>query len=466
MTPLINRFNVFDKKYVFDANTNAILPLNDRQWFLVEEIEKGEISGEAKELLDSFQKHGYFLEPDIQKIEHPETNAVKYYLDRKIQKLTLQVTQSCNLRCDYCFYSDMYETRPHAIKKMSFETAKKAIDYVLNHSVDEVNLNIGFYGGEPLLEMDLIDKCILYTREKSGAKNLSFTITTNGTLLTPEIYEQLAENDFAIMVSLDGPKPVHDSARRYPNGRGSFDNIMENIVNIQDRYPEAKDRIKFLAVAHPESNDSCAEKLYTLDDVLPEYGFNLSFVTEMYTDEEIVYGKELSMVHTQVMTKLYLFMLGKLDGSKVSRLLLDKIGQLHTKHRFLRRIKKLPKVFHPGGPCLAGVHRLFVNVDGVFYPCERISELSDVMKIGDVDNGISAEKASTLNNVGKTTEEECKKCWAIQHCTLCAAFSDVLTGLSKEKRLKKCNNTRSGVEEIMKNICFLKTNGYDFENNN
>jgi len=183
----------------------------------------------------------------------------------------------------------------------------------------------------------------------------------------------------------------------------------------------------------------------------------------MYTDKEIKYGEELSSIHRQEWAKLYLFMLDKLDKSKVSRLLLDRVGYIHTKYKFLRRIKKLPPTLHPGGPCLAGVHRLFTSADGVFYPCERVSETSDMMKIGDVDSGINVEKASAISNIGKTTAEECKKCWAILHCTLCAAFSDGLTEFSKEKRLKQCASTKLGFEESLKDICFLKTFGYDFE---
>jgi uncharacterized protein len=453
MPPLIHTFKAFDRQYVFDANANTILPLDDRQALLMNAIEKGEVFDEAKKLLDRFREQGYFLEPDIRKIEHPETNAMKYYLTRKIQKLTLQVTQSCNLRCDYCFYSDIYETRPHAVKRMTFETAKKAIDYVLRNSIDEKTLNFGFYGGEPLLEMDLIYKCISYIREKCGAREISFTITTNGTLLTCEVYERLVNNNVDIWVSLDGPKPVHDSARKYPDGRGSFDDIIENILNIQAKYPDAKDKVQFLAVAHPEFSDSCAERLYTMDEILPDYGINLNFVSEIYTDKEITYSEELSSIHRQEWAKLYLFMLDKLDKSKVSRLLIDRVGYIHTKYRFLRRIKNLPPVLHPGGPCLAGVHRLFVSADGVFYPCERVSETSEMMKIGDVDRGINVEKANAINNIGKITAEECKKCWAIQHCTLCAAFSDGLTDFSREKRLKQCVRSRWRVEELL--ICCL-----------
>ena len=461
--PLIRTFEDLGRKYVFDANSNTILPLAEDQWPLVREIERGVVSGEAQELLESFNQQGYFLEAAIHKIEHPETSAMKYHLTRKIKKLTLQVTQNCNLRCDYCVYSGVYETRAHSAKSMSLEVAKKAIDYVLANSVDEKSLNFGFYGGEPLLELDLIETCISYVRSVSGSKELTFTLTTNGTLLTCEAYERLVGLGVDVAISLDGPRDVHDSARKYPDGRGSFDDIIRNLSKIQAKHPDAKDKLRFMAVVNPEVSDSCLENLYTMDDIFPEYGINMAFVNDLYIDKPMVYSGELLSKQNQERTKLLLFMLGKLGSDKVSRLVIGGRGAIELKYEQLRRIKKLPPICHPGGPCLAGAHRLFVNVDGVFYPCERVSEASEVMKIGDVDSGVSVEKANVINNIGKTTAEECKKCWAILHCAMCGAFSDDFAEFSRGKRLSQCANSKLVVEEAFKDVCFLKSRGYNFE---
>ena len=113
MPPLIHTFKVFDNHYVFDANTNTILSLNRQQWDIARAIEDGNVYVGEAGFLEDMQKQGYFLEPDIKEIEHPETNTLEYHLTRKIRKLTLQVTQNCNLRCDYCIYSGTYETRTH-----------------------------------------------------------------------------------------------------------------------------------------------------------------------------------------------------------------------------------------------------------------------------------------------------------------------------------------------------------------
>ena len=463
MTPLIYTFNVFDNFYVFDANANSILKFEKEQWEIVKEIEQGIISEVGQSMICDLQKNNYFVTPNIREIKHPETDVSDYHLNRKIAKLTLQVTQRCNLRCSYCSYSGIYQNRTHEAKTMSYELAKKAIDYVLERTVDEREVNFGFYGGEPLLELDLIDKCMSYIHEKGGSKNLTFTITTNGTLLTPDIYERLVNHDFSIVVSLDGPQGIHDATRKYPDGRGSFDDIMMNLKEINKKYSDARKRISFNAVVSPDAKESCLEELFKMEDILPYYGVNMSFVSDIYIDKSIKYDTEFSAKYTMERAKLLLYMLGRLDKSKVSRLMIQNEERIRMDYRRFRRIEKLPEIIHPGGPCLAGAHRLFINVDGDFFPCERVSETSEVMKIGNIDTGIDVGKANIINNIGKITEEECKNCWAILTCGMCAAHADDLQQLSKEKRLERCEDLRRDVADMLKDICFLKLRGYDFE---
>ena len=413
--------------------------------------------------LRSFNKKSFFLTPEVKEIIHPDTKLLKYHLNRKMQKLTLQVTQRCNLRCDYCVYSGMYLTRTHEPKSMTFEVAKLAIDYILEHSVDEKRINFGFYGGEPLLELELIEKCIAYISARAFHKEVSYSITTNGTLLTPEIFERLVNRDLHIMVSLDGPKEVHDSARKYEDGRGSFDDIMKNVLQIQERYPEDRDKLSFNAVISPNIGNSCAEELYKMSEILPYYDINMSLLSDTYIDEKIKYNEIFSAIYVREQTKLFLHMLGRLSKENVSRLMYRGLSIYRDDYKLLNRIERLLPNIHPGGPCLAGAQRLFCNVDGVFFPCERVSEISEPMKIGNVFEGIDEEKVSMLINVGKLTEEECKNCWAILRCSMCAMHCDNLKELSREMRLLRCQEVMSSAENSLKDICFLKLNGYDFD---
>ena len=155
-------------------------------------------------------------------------------MDNDLSQLILQVTQQCNLRCAYCAYSGIYEGhRVHQNKRMSFELAKRGIDFFIKHSREKDSIDIGFYGGEPLLEFDLLKKCTEYARGLVEGKELTFGLTTNGTLLKDEIAEYLVENDFRIGISLDGPKREHDINRRFANGKGSFDTIIQNVKRLK-----------------------------------------------------------------------------------------------------------------------------------------------------------------------------------------------------------------------------------------
>ncbi len=129
----------------------------------------------------------------------------------------------------------------------------------------------------------------------------------------------------------------------------------------------------------------------------------------------------------------------------------------------LKPLKNVPERDHHGGPCVPGVQRLFVNVYGDLFPCERVSESSQVMKIGSLDEGFNIENIRRILNIGKITEEKCKNCWAFRFCQLCAASADVITGFSAKKKMSHCNNVRASVEEAFKDYCTLRKLGHDFE---
>lgn len=116
---------------------------------------------------------------------------------------------------------------------MDWNTAKKSLDFLLEHSIDNEIVNIGFYGGEPMIEFDLIKKCIEYAKEIFKGKDIQFSITTNGTLINKKIIRYFVKNKVNLTISLDGPKEVHDKNRRFCNGSGTFDKIIsESIIKI------------------------------------------------------------------------------------------------------------------------------------------------------------------------------------------------------------------------------------------
>lgn len=140
---------------------------------------------------------------------------------------------------------------------MSLDTAKKSIDFLSNHSIDAKEIGIGFYGGEPLIEFELIKEIVAYAKEVFTGKPILFSMTTNGSLLNEEIIKFLKENGFNLMISLDGPKEVNDQNRIFPDGSGTFDVVMNNIKLIAKLYPTYANELSISMVMDPRKDFDC-----------------------------------------------------------------------------------------------------------------------------------------------------------------------------------------------------------------
>lgn len=204
--PHIHIIDLYNEHYCYDVNTNAIFKVSDELAKYLQTILKSEknsfdeisLSQEAQEGLDYLLSQGLLqpLNSDVE-IEHLETDALENMYNDNLKGIILQVTQNCNLRCKYCVYSGSYVNRHHNNKRMTLNTAKAAIDFFWSHSSKSNNLSFGFYGGEPLLEFELIKETVKYIKEKFIGKKYTFTITTNATLLEEEQIHFLAETIFS-----------------------------------------------------------------------------------------------------------------------------------------------------------------------------------------------------------------------------------------------------------------------------
>ncbi|QNU67333.1 Cys-rich peptide radical SAM maturase CcpM [Ruminiclostridium herbifermentans] len=387
-------------------------------------------------------------------------------LQSKLGMITLQVTQQCNLRCKYCAYSGEYDNRIHSNKRLSFETAKKGIDFLFEHSYNSEQVGVGFYGGEPLLEFELIKKCIEYSEANSEGKELIFSITTNGTLLTKTVVEYLCSHNVSLVISLDGPKNVHDKNRRFAGkDKGSFDIVMKNVEAIKKEFPEYYKKIIFSVVIDPLNDFSCVNEFFTTYDTIKDLHTLPSMINQNYLKHDIKRNNDFSTKYGYEMFKVLLSKLGRLNKSYSSTILENYYFQL-KRDMFENRSNndnRLPEKGHPSGPCVPGGTRLFMDVNGFLYPCERVSESSSVMRIGHIESGFDVKKCFELLNIGKITEEACKNCWAFRFCTSCCAIADNLTGLSAEKKLSHCRSIKFNTELLLKDYCTLSEFGFHFD---
>jgi uncharacterized protein len=364
------------------------------------------------------------LTDDFSTITGPEKNTEKELRELKknpadeeiVNKLSnctalvFGITEQCNFRCKYCVYSGSYKNeREHSGKKMSFDTAKKGVDLFLNLLMQDNRqkkrreVYIGFYGGEPLLEFDLIKRIIKYV-EESAAKtgfykkfDIFYRLTTNGYLLNGEKADYLKQEDVLLDVSIDGPGEEHNKFRVTANGQGTWAQIMSNLKNIKNRYPDYyENNMAFLVTIHPHHNCEEIDRFFMDNqDYFPLEKTKFNTVnTDQLKDDE----KERLKKNIGSLGKLYI----------------DKTMQLNYEPKFKFAIRQ------PGskltGTCFPGSEKLSVSASGELSVCEKASEKCP--KIGNVNTGFDFDG---IRELMKDYNEEItrNRCWECDYWFLC-----------------------------------------------
>lgn len=461
---IFKTFRTYKHPYAYDRHTNSLIMLTEDEHRELSQVEKGEIPYEQSPVIKKYQESGIFQPNIVEKIEHPRTAIIEQYLKTRLKQVTLQVTQQCNLRCEYCAYSGIYErNRTHSNQRMSFETAKKAIDFFLERNGELPIVVIGFYGGEPLLEFDLIKQCVEYAKSQVEGKKIRFNMTTNATLLNDHIVDYLVENNFTLSISLDGSRQEHDINRKFANGQGSFDIIMGNIERIQKRYPEYCKEIMILTTINPYMDLGCALEFFSTKEIFSDKQIIFSPMNESRLNQELSYDKNYFRIRNFEHIKVLSSLAGKLDKKYVSPLAIISRSKVEKREKLIHSHIKISPIVHHGGPCMAGVQRLFVRVDGTLFPCERVNERIDYYKIGTLEDGLDVVKIRKLINIGELTETECKKCWNLRQCLICAREVDFEADLPRESKLKECPKNCSRTFFDMYELCVLNEFGLDVE---
>ncbi|HGM1531618.1 TPA: Cys-rich peptide radical SAM maturase CcpM [Clostridioides difficile] len=466
--PFIHLFSTSEGKYIYDVNTDQILKVPDEIYTYLEDNKKDKVYDKyAEEYIQNLKNEGLLKSKRVIKTEHPSTEFLPAYLKNNLTQLILQVTQNCNLRCDYCIYSGGYYTRTHSNKKMNFELAKSGIDYLIKHSRNSQKLFLGFYGGEPLLEFNLIKKCIEYIEQEGEGKKIDYVITTNATLINDEILEFFVKNDFKVTISLDGPKNVHDRNRKFVNSdKGSFSVILNKLRNISRKYPEYyKKNIYINAVFTTEDGFSCLSDFFSNNRYIKDLKINADIVSESFSKDKVDITKKFIEEKNFEDFKFYLAKLGRFNKEKVSVLTKNNLALLNQmrEYKTSNSRNQLPDKWHHGGPCIPGIQRLFLNVEGEFFPCEKVCETMEFTKLGNIKDGIDLNKAKNILNIENLTSEKCHNCWIYSYCSLCVQkISSIDDNLQNEIN-KECISMRRNIENIFKDYCVLKECGFDLE---
>lgn len=459
--PLIILYKTPFGQYFYETNRNEVVSVSENMYQYLRallydiEFEDLDITEKTKAEYIELQECGYLSPPVVQEVKHPLTGELEKILDRKVDKVTLQITQNCNLRCSYCIYSEDSNLgqRSHSANIMSLDTAKKALNFYKEHSIDSEMASITFYGGEPLIEFQRMKEIVSYAEQIFEGKEILFGITTNATLLNEEVIDFLLEHKFNITISIDGPQKVQDKNRKFKGGQGSYDIVIKNVSLLHDKNPDLMKNVTISMVIDPEQDYS---ELVTLFQLPILEDVNLTY-TMVEKDAEILppsndyltkYQYDLFLAYVE-----YFRSDDKKYASKLVKRDLDafKSGMSRFKTNILSQMAA------PGGPCVPGKMRLFVNSFGDLYPCERVNE-DCCMKIGTLENGFDYNQINAVLNIGQLTADKCKKCWAFQQCTICAKRADEEGIISVPKKNTACNSSMATAYDTIVNKVLVYEN--------
>lgn len=454
--PLIKLLRSPNGAYAYDANRNEILSIQDDSHDYLEKWLQGKGEASIPDEIQALLHAGYFSTNRISRIEHSYTTYLPGMLENDLDTICLQVTQNCNLRCEYCVYSETNneKQRSHSSGRMSEETMRKAIDFLHARSRYAKNIIVSFYGGEPLLEFPLIKKGIAYAEERFEGRSLTFNITTNGTLLVPEVADHLFAHNTHLTISLDGPKEIHDRHRRFKN-EGSFDRLMRNLDYIVQKHPEQISKMNISMVIDPQNSFEHILEVFDQYPFLRKMSLLASIIDDTYSSEPVK-----SSVRYDTESSYHSFLgrlceLNRLDKAQLSCITQNEVNRSYTDIQSFRPISSLGQTGCPGGPCLPGHRRLFCDINGNLFPCERVSEASSVMNIGTLETGFDMQKVLEILNVARTTASNCKDCWAFLLCRQCARTADSGDRFEAGPRLKHCQESKIQAESFLQHMILL-----------
>lgn len=318
-----------------------------------------------------------------------------------IKAMCLHVSHDCNLRCKYCFAStgDFGGDR----KLMPLETSKKAIDFLLENSGQRRNLEVDFFGGEPLMNFDVVKQTVSYARQKEKLfnKNFRFTMTTNGVLLSDDKIDYLNKEMDNIVLSLDGRREVNDNMRPKISGMGSYDSILPKFIKLVNGRG-SKDY--YVRGTFTKYNIDFAKDVLHMN----ECGFDQLSVEPVVCDSNEDYAitkDDLPKIFEQYQLLAEQIIEKKKNGSNINFF------------HFMIDLNQGPCVIKRIKGCGCGNEYIAVTPDGDIYPCHQFVGM-DEWKMGNVEDKII--NRDIKNKFVKTTildKQKCKDCWAKFYCS-------------------------------------------------
>ena len=376
-------------------------------------LSKGVSSADVEECynqVENLKSAGKLFTPDT---FEPMAGALKQKTSGVVKALCLHVAHTCNLNCEYCFASQGKYQGERAV--MSFEVGKRAFDWLIENSGNRHNLEVDFFGGEPLMNFDVVKQLVAYARsiEKEKGKNFRFTLTTNGLLIDDDVIDFANKEMSNVVLSLDGRKEVHDRFRVDYNGKGSFDKIVpkfQKLVKARDN------KNYYMRGTFTHQNPDFLKDI----EVMLDLGF-----TELSMEPVVCASGDPSELTPEDMTIVME------QYEKLAELMLkkDKEGKPFTFYHYMIDLTGGPCIYKRISGCGSGTEYMAVTPWGDLYPCHQFVGDED-FKLGDIWQGVTNnEVQNSFAECNVYAREECKNCWARLYCSGgCAANAYHATG--------------------------------------
>lgn len=429
-------------KYFYDDNSGMIFNIDKCN------------SKEESISQNYIEKIGKYEKPEVKNIKSKDVENFLVAEGNGFKQLIIELTTQCNLRCKYCCYSEYYQySRGYFNSYITFETVKKAVNIYFENFKKVYYRNplrfpvIGFYGGEPLLNFKVIKDTVNYIKENYPKLSPFYNITTNALLLTDEIGDFLVENDFSILISLDGDKESHDRNRVKVNGGGSYDLVMKNLNRLRERYPEYL-KITISACYDPKTdlikvgNFFDNEKLF-VTKISAIDGVNTTYYNQFTQNDFSNYKNNLDFLRNQFLKKA---LENKLEKNSF---LYSMIGVRYLEFSYhTMLIDKRTWLIPYTGCCIPG-EKIYLSVDGKFHICEKINPN---YSIGNIEKGIDYEKiASLINSYNEVVCKNCENCNITKLCSYCftKCSNNEMFAMDKQNCILLENNIKETLKEYV-----------------
>jgi uncharacterized protein len=430
-TRLYKRFATARGYYVYDAFSNQILELSRRSWDLLDSylgaLDQGHTTlsgpvrpddGDARALseIDDGLARGYLRPCSVGRMRFYDTpSALERAISTRVSQLTLELTEACTFRCRYCQHT--YDTdRYVSPRAMQWSTAYNGLRTFFAHNSEAQRATVSFWGGEPLLQFDLISRIVEFALAHRPTGDLSFSFTTNGSLITPQIAAFLAEHSVHVMVSIDGPRHIHDRYRLHVSGRGTFDYAMDGLHALKEAYGTSFDKhVSVNAVLAPDGDIREAIAFFDADPVFAGLRVGLSVMSThgMPAGSTSQAARTAHRESLRAMCRDALVSQGAGSKRPLAAYAMRRLLTIAIRPR-----GALGDAIPPNGCCVPLLKKMLVAVDGTVHLCEQIDRNTPVGNVnaGGVDMPRVLRVASEYCDGSLAA---CRRCWALRLCSCC-----------------------------------------------